>query len=286
MNITNITIVGLGVIGASYAHALISSDYNLYGIDINEKSINTAKTLGIINDGAIYNSSDTNKIISKTDLLILCIYPRDIKTFLEKYKMYFKRGLIITDVTGIKTKVINDIDKILPYYVDFVFAHPMAGKEKRGINYSSKDMFEKANFIITPIPTNLEENIDLIENLAYTIGFKNVKKISPEEHDQIISFTSQLPHAIAVSLINSDNLNINTSSFIGDSYRELTRIANINEDLWSELFLENKENLINSIDQFQNKLESLKQCLILADSNTLRDMFIESSNRREKLDNN
>lgn len=238
-----ITIVGLGVIGGSYALSLEKFRDDIYGIDINKKSLDIAKEFGIIKDGALSSSKESIDIIKSTDLLILCVYPNKIKDFIEEYKEYFKDTLIITDVVGVKEVYMNDIIKLLPRGVDFVFAHPMAGREKKGLEYASKKIFKNANFIITPTPVNKEENIKLIEDLAYEMGFRSIKRIAPKEHDLIISFTSQLPHAIAVSLINSDNINMDTGDFIGDSYRELTRIANINEELWSELFLGNKEQL-------------------------------------------
>lgn len=279
-----ITIVGLGVIGGSYALALEPFKFNICGIDINELTLKNAKEMGIITEGALYGGKNSEEIISKTDLLILCVYPNDIKSFIEKYKHCFKKDLIITDTTGIKSKFVNEIVELLPEGADFVFAHPMAGREKRGLEYASKYIFKKANFIITPIPSNTERSIEMIEGLAYDMRFKRVMKVSPEEHDEIISFTSQLPHALAVSLINSDNLQVNTGAFIGDSYRELTRIANINEDLWSELFLGNKNNLIERIDEFQEQLSMLKQCLVDNRQEDLKALFRESTRRREALE--
>lgn len=279
-----ITIVGLGVIGGSYALALEPFKFDIYGIDINELTLKNAKEMGIITDGAVYGSENSEQIISKTDLLVLCVYPNDIKSFITKYKKHFKDDLIITDTTGIKSKFINEVVELLPEGVDFVFAHPMAGREKRGLEYASEYIFRKANFIITPIPSNTERGIEMVEGLAYDMRFKRVMKVSPKEHDEIISFTSQLPHAIAVSLINSDNLEVNTGAFIGDSYRELTRIANINEDLWSELFLGNKDNLIERIDEFQEQLSVLKKYLIEDKDQELKALFRESSRRRETLE--
>lgn len=279
-----ITIVGIGVIGGSYALSLEKFRDNIYGIDINKKSLDIAKEFGIIKDGSLSSSKESIEIIKNTDLLIICVYPNKIKDFIEEYKEYFKESLIITDVVGIKEVYMNDIINLLPKGVDFVFAHPMAGREKKGLEYASKKIFKNANFLITPTPVNKEENIQLIENLANEMGFKNIKRVSPKEHDLIISFTSQLPHAIAVALINSDNFNMDTGAFIGDSYRDLTRIANINEELWSELFLGNKENLIERIDNFKEHLDGIRECLINEDGSNLKEIFIESSKRREKLE--
>lgn len=278
-----ITIVGLGVVGASYGLALKDKNIEVYGIDIDYKVLKKAKNMNIIKDGFIYNSIESKDIISRSDILIISIYPRKIKEFIEVYKSYFSEELIITDVTGVKERLVSELELILPNHVDFIFAHPMAGREKKGIDYASADVFKEANFIITPTKKNKERNIEVVEDLAKQMGFLNINKVSPREHDYIISFTSQLPHVLAVSLINSDDLTFDTGSFIGDSYRELTRIANINEELWTELFLENKENLLRRIENFEKELLKIRQCLLKGDDETLKEIFREATRRREKL---
>lgn len=276
----NIVIVGLGVIGGSYAMALKNAGYKkVFGVDSNIETLKKAKELEIIKEGYIYG----NDIIKEADLILLSIYPKLVKIFIEENKNNFKKGAVITDATGIKELFIKDVLDILPKDVDFIFGHPMAGREKKGIDYASSEVFNGANYLITVIEKNKEENIALVEKIAYNIGFKRVKRITPKYHDEMISFTSQLPHAIAVALINSDKESRDTGSFIGDSYRDLTRIANINEDLWSELFLGNKLNLIKVIDEFSSELEKIKNCLIEDDSEMLKSLFIKSTKRRERL---
>lgn len=275
-----IVIVGLGVIGGSFAMALNEAGYkDVFGIDTNPETIKKAEELGIIKKG----SPNGEDFLKEADLVIISIYPKIVKTFVENNKDNFKDGAIITDATGIKGMFINEIIKILPENVDFVFGHPMAGREKRGIDFASSKVFKGANYIITPIERNKEENIKLIENLAYEIGFKRVRRITPEFHDEMIGFTSQLPHAMAVALINSDEEGRDTGSFIGDSYRDLTRIANINEDLWSELFLGNKENLLKAINNFELQLDLIKKAIYDNDKEALKQYFIKSTKRREKL---
>ena len=275
-----IVIVGLGVIGGGYAMALKDAGYtDVYGVDKDVETLKKSKALGIIKEGY----KNENEIIKSADLIVLAIYPNLVKNFIINNKENFKSGVIITDVTGIKQLFINEIAKILPKEVDFIFAHPMAGREKKGIDYATNKVFKGANFLITVTDKNKDENLNLIEELAYKMGFKHIKKISPKYHDEIISFTSQLPHVLAVALINSDIDGRNTGEFIGDSYRDLTRIANINESLWSQLFLGNKENLLKAIYNFEVELDKIKNCLETGDSETLQELFIKSSLRREKL---
>lgn len=276
----NIVVVGLGVVGGSFLMALKEAGYkDVYGIDIDEDTLRKAKKQGLIKDGC----TSGEELIKKADLTIISIYPKLVKNFVEKNKEFFKEGSVITDATGIKVMFIKDIIDILPEDVDFVFGHPMAGREKKGIDFASAEVFKGANYIITPIERNKNENIDLIEKLAYKIGFKRVRKITPEFHDEMIGFTSQLPHAIAVALINSDEEGRETGSFIGDSYRDLTRIANINEELWSELFLGNKENLLDAIKNFEFQLDLIKRAILEDDKEVLSEYFVKATGRREKL---
>lgn len=275
-----ILIVGLGVIGGGYAMALKKAGYTeIYGIDKNIDTLKKAEKLGVIKKGYI----DEGEIIQDADIIVLAVYPNLVKDFIVRNISKFKNNAVITDVTGIKQLFIDDVISILPNNIDFVFAHPMAGREKKGIDYATNEVFKDANFIITVTEKNKDENIRLIEELAYKMGFKNIKRVSPKVHDEIIAFTSQLPHALAVALINSDIEGRDTGQFIGDSYRDLTRIANINESLWSQLFLGNKENLLKAIHNFQEELYKIKNYIENENKEKLEELFIEASLRRERL---
>lgn len=275
-----ILIVGLGVIGGGYAMALKEAGYSeVYGIDTNEETLKKAKEMKIIKEG--FTRED--EIISEMNLIILAIYPNLVKDFIVKNKNKFKENAIITDVTGIKQLFINDIVEILPQNIDFVFAHPMAGRENKGIDYATNKVFQGANFLIVETKKNKEENIRKIENLAKEMGFKHIKRTNPAFHDEMIAFTSQLPHVLAVALTNSDIENRNTGEFIGDSYRDLTRIANMNEKLWSLLFLGNKKNLLEAMNNFEAEFDKIKKCIEENDEKNLQKLFIKSTIRREQL---
>ena len=275
-----ILIVGLGVIGGGYAMALKEAGYNeVYGIDTNEETLKKAKEMKIIKEG--FTRED--EIISEMDLIVLAIYPNLVKDFIVKNKNKFKENALITDVTGIKQLFINDIVEILPQNIDFVFAHPMAGRENKGIDYATNKVFQGANFLIVETKKNKEENIRKIENLAKEMGFKHIKRTTPAFHDEMIAFTSQLPHVLAVALTNSDIENRNTGEFIGDSYRDLTRIANMNETLWSLLFLGNKKNLLEAMNNFEAEFDKIKKCIEENDEKNLQKLFIKSTIRREQL---
>jgi prephenate dehydrogenase len=276
----NITIVGLGLIGGTYALALKNlNPKNIWAVDIDEAALKKAEKIGMIDKGYL----DASTPLQKSDLVIVCLYPNTIKSFIQKNSGNFKSGAVLTDVAGVKNHLIDEVNKLLPHDVDFVFGHPMAGREKKGLEFADANIFKGANYIITPNSRNKEENIKLIKDIARGIGFKNISLISPEKHDDVISFTSQLTHAIAVALVNSDDNVSETNRFIGDSYRDLTRIAKINSERWSELFMVKRKNLIDKIEKFEAKIDLIKKALEEEDYKTLLSEFNESSKRREKI---
>lgn len=273
-----VTVVGLGVIGGSFVKALKGKNYEVYGIDNNEETLLKAKQEGCIIEGY----TDGKEIISKTDLTIICLYPSLVLDFIKNNT--FKSGSIITDAVGIKSYFLDEAMRIIPDDVELVSGHPMAGREKKGYDFASKEVFAGANYIIIEHPLNKKSSIKEMDTFVQQLGFKSVKIMSPQAHDEIISFTSQLTHVIAVSLINSDNQKYDTGKYIGDSYRDLTRIANINEELWTELFLNNKEYLLDSIARFEEELDIIKDAIRSDDSKTLKEEFIKSSYRRQNLE--
>ncbi|QMS84930.1 prephenate dehydrogenase [Candidatus Xianfuyuplasma coldseepsis] len=271
-----IGIVGLGLIGGTYAKALKRYPYTIVGMDIDESVIHYALQNNIIDIGTT-NPSD---VLGDLDVVFLCLYPKAAVSFIQKHITSFKRDAIISDVVGVKRFLIDRLDVYQNDDVEFVFAHPIAGREKVGIKYSDEAIFHDANFVITPTKHNTLEALNLIETLAKQMGFKNVSRIADYEHDDIIAYTSQLTHAIAISLVNSDTDKYDTGLFIGDSYKDLTRIAMINESLWSELFLNNKDFLLRRIDAFEKQLDLLKDALANKDQAKLEELMRQSTKKR------
>lgn len=271
-----ILIVGLGLIGGSYALGLTKKGHQVYGVDNNIETIKFAIENGFVLDA----SNDPLEYLREVDLLILGLYPNDVLLFIDKYHQYFKENLTITDVAGIKTSLVYEATKkALPAH--FVGSHPMAGREKIGIKYATDEIFKAGNFLITPIENTNPKAVMVVKEIANDLEFKNIFEITPEEHDKMIAYTSQLTHAIAVSLVNA-NSDLEVKKFIGDSYRDLTRIAMINEKLWTELFKSNKKNLIEEINKFERELDRLKASLDL-DDDSLEDVFISSTMKRGAL---
>lgn len=276
-----ILIVGLGLIGGSYAQGLKKYGFEVGAITRSQSSIDYALEQGIISHG---QCEVTQEYVSQFDIIVFALYPHTFREWIENYQQYFKSGAIISDVTGVKGSVVDAIQSILREDVEFVPAHPMAGREVYGVQNSNATIFTNANFILTPTAKNTPEAIELIASMAQLLGFKKISCISPDEHDEMIGFLSQLTHCIAVALMTCKEDATSLASFCGDSFRDLTRIARINENMWTELFLENKEQLLSQMTLFIKKFDELKQALESSDVETLKRTMILSTERRAHFD--
>ncbi len=273
----NIGIIGLGLMGASFAKRLSpQKDKTIYGIDQNEQTIQTALELNIIKEG----STNPDKLIKKCNLIILALYPTMIKPWIVENQQYLESGTILMDISGVKTNIVEPVQAILREDLELISIHPMCGRESRGINFAQADIFDNANYIIVPTNKNTPKAIEAAKQLGKDLRVKNISILSCEEHDRMIGFLSQLTHVIAVSLMNTHD-NSHLVEYTGDSFRDLTRIATINEDLWSELFLLNKDILLDEIDQFLDATKHFRDSLEKEDIDEMKRLFIQSTNRRK-----
>lgn len=278
-NKKQILIVGLGLIGGSYAKALKKQGFRVTAIDIDREALNYAMEQGIIN----YGMTESVELISSADVIILGLYPNAVVEWIQKNEKHIKPHTVITDVSGVKRNVVDKIQAILRPDLEFIGSHPMAGRELSGVKNSDDSLFKPANFIITPTEKNTKEGIQFAYDLAETLGFNRISELSIEKHDEMIGYLSQLTHAIAVSLMNA-NGNPHLVEYTGDSFRDLTRIAKINETLWSELFFLNRDKLVPEIDSFVNELLNLKEKLETNDEEGLKELFVKSTERRKLFD--
>lgn len=273
----NIGIIGLGLMGASFAKRLSpQKDKTIYGIDQNKQTIQTALELNIIKEG----STDPGKLIKKCNLIILALYPTMIKPWIVENQQYLESGTILMDISGVKTNIVEPVQAILRKDLELISIHPMCGRESRGIDFAQADIFDNANYIIVPTNKNTPKAIEAAKQLGKDLRVKNISILSCEEHDRMIGFLSQLTHVIAVSLMNTHD-NSHLVEYTGDSFRDLTRIATINEDLWSELFLLNKDILLDEIDQFLDATKHFRDSLEKEDIDEMKRLFIQSTNRRK-----
>ncbi len=276
----NILIVGLGLMGGSYARALSRLGYHVAAVDTREQAISYALREGIIEEGDI---SVNSYLVSEADAVIFGLYPKVFKEWIREHQHLFRPGTMITDVTGVKSSVVYDIQEILRPDVEFIAAHPMAGREVYGVENSDDRMFHGANYIVTPTKKNTPEAIEWAKDLGRILGFRKISVLSPEEHDEMIAFVSQLTHCIAVSLMTcSDNHHL--VDYTGDSFRDLTRIARINDSMWSELFLMNKEPLLDKMDRFLEEFREFRDMLAADDKEGMQEKMRLSTERRAWFD--
>ena len=283
MNLTKkhkILIIGLGLIGGSYAEALTSWGFEVGAITKDRDSIDFALKKGIIQSGISFVEKE---YVQMFDIVIFALYPKIFVEWIETYQSYFKDGTLITDVTGVKSEIVFKIQALLKDNVEFVPAHPMAGKEVYGVENSDKKIFQGANFIITPTSKNTTKAIDTIVEMGKILGFKNISILTPEKHDEMIGFLSQLTHCIAITLMTCKDSK-HLVEYTGDSFRDLTRIAKINEQMWSELFLMNKNELLSQMDIFLQEFEKLRDALAREDAETIKKMMRLSTKRRSYFD--
>lgn len=275
-----VTIVGLGLLGGSFALALRDlNPLRLFGVDVNAETIDFAESNGIVDKGYM----DPTVPLGESDIVIICVYPNEVVSFIENNKCKFKKGALIADIAGIKECIAAKMEQIDRKDIDIICSHPMAGNEYSGIIWARKEIFQDANYIITPLKRNKEENLIFYERLMKSIGFGSVSRITPSDHDRVIALTSQLSHVVAVAIVNSDSSGLGEKSLIGGSFRDTTRVALINSDLWSQLLIENKTNVIKQIDLFKDSIEGIREAIIDSNHGDLQMYFNIARERRKEL---
>lgn len=275
-----ILIIGLGLLGGSYAMALKRKGYDVSAITLEQKSIDYALEHNIIDRGS---AEVDEKLIGQADIIVFALYPHTFIEWIKKNGHLIKKGTVVTDVTGVKGCVVYEVQSLLPEGIEFIAAHPMAGREVCGVENSDDGIFKGANYIVVPTEKNTFSAIELCKSLGQELGFADVSVLPPERHDEMIGFLSQLTHCIAVALMcASDDPNL--ERYTGDSFRDLTRIANINDEMWSELFLANRETLLTQMDSYRTAFDRLYNCVKNADREEMRSMMRISAERRRNFD--
>ena len=276
----SILIVGLGLMGGSYARALKRLGYHVSAIDTDSESVTWAEAQGIVDRG--YDRVEES-VVRGADAVIFALYPRVFLEWIREWQHLFKPGLMITDVTGVKACVVYDVQALLREDVEYIAAHPMAGREVYGVKNSDDRIFRDANYIVVPTEKNTPEGIETCRELGRELGFARISTLSPAEHDDMIAFLSQLTHCIAVSLMCCKD-DENLVAYTGDSFRDLTRIARINEEMWSELFLMNRKTLLSEMEGFRASFDELYEALKAGDREKMKELMRISTARRAKFD--
>ena len=273
-------IVGLGLMGGSYAKALRNlGAKEIIAIDRDEDVLKMAQEEGIINLG----STDAANVIGRADVIICCIYPEALIGFIRDNVEHFKMDALVTDIAGTKGRMISEIQPMMGPRMEFISGHPMAGSQYTGYPYSKGDLFLNSNYIIVPEANNSEAACVWLEEFAKKIGAKHIVRVNAEEHDEIIAFTSDLPHVLAVSLIGSQSYNDKTKYFVAGSFKDGTRVADINPDLWSNLFISNREKVAVEVDKLIAQLEKWREALRKGDAEAMKELMRTGRDRRKEL---
>ena len=277
---TEILIVGLGVIGGGYARALTRQGYRVSCITREQKDIDYAVAHGIIHSGY---TEPRPEILAAAELVVLALYPHTAVEWMRENQNFLRPGTLVTDVTGVKARFIREMQAFLRTDIEFISAHPMAGRESSGVEYSNDEVFRGANYIVVPTDRNTREGIAACRRLGEILGFGRISELDAESHDRMIAFLSQLTHCIAVVLMNCHQ-GAGLENYTGDSFRDLTRIAKINDEMWSELFLWNREALLAQMDVFEKTFDRLRGMLERGDREEMREMMRISTRRRTLFD--
>jgi prephenate dehydrogenase len=274
-----IAVIGLGLIGGSICKAIKkNTNHFVYGFDIDAQVLESAIKSKAIDK--ILGDLD----LAKADITFVCLYPLETIKYIKNNLDKFKKGSIISDVCGIKKYIVQELEDVLiTKDINFVPSHPMAGREFSGFDYSDEKIFERASFIIAETAKSSKDSIDKVANLAKDMGFASVVKTTPEEHDKIIAYSSQLAHVVSNAFVKSPRL-LKHKGFSAGSFQDLTRVAKLNETMWSKLFMLNRDDLLTEIDILSTHLNEYKDALLNKDEEKLKQLLKEGRELKENSD--
>lgn len=273
-----VSFIGLGLMGGALAMGIRKQGPDkICAFDINEEVLEDALRKEVI-DWGVSEPEGIRQILRVSDLVVICLYPQLALDFILEYMEDFKKNAVITDITGVKKLLVDHLKGVLREDLDLILGHPMAGSEKEGFGNADDAIFKERNYILVPQPENKPENLSFIKEIIRNLGFVNIVETTAEVHDQKIAFTSQLCHVIASALVDSED-DLHITDYEGGSFGDLTRIAMINAGMWTELFICNKEALVDQIEKFEKSMDTMKKMIQAEDSDGLTEIL---SNVRKK----
>ena len=270
-----IGIIGLGLIGGSLGRAIVSKTSDtVFAFDIDKKALLSGKLLGA------YHEQLTDDNIGQLDVVFFTLYPNALEKSLEEYCPKLKKGCIVADCCGNKRRVVAQMKKLSVKHPDleFISAHPMAGREFSGISHSTVNLFDRASMILVPVRASLN-SIATLKEYSISIGFGSVVMSNANEHDEIIAFTSQLAHLVSSSYIKSDR----ATKFLGfsaGSFRDMTRVARLSPEMWAQLMLDNSDFLVEELESFIKHLNEYKVALKDKDQDKMRSLLSDGNERK------
>lgn len=269
-----IAVIGLGLMGGSFAKRLKELGHPVIGLNRTESVAKEALAMGIVD-------SIDPKDLKKAEIVIFCTPERGTLSFIKEHLSLIHEKAVLTDIAGVKNGFAGEIKALLPEGMDFVSGHPMCGREGAGLAQADGSIFDGANYVLIPEPWNRKEHLELVKRMAEELGCAHVPVVTAEEHDRAIAYTSDLTHAVATALMNSSSYSEKTKYFIGGSFRDETRVADINGKLWTSLFRANREKLLEEIDRFSEALQQLRGA-IAAEKEEEITVFLEEAGRRRR----
>lgn len=274
-----IAIIGLGLIGGSLALGLKGFEgFEVVGVDVSEPTLRYAREHGV-GDAVTANPMD---VLPRADMTILCLHPQGIVRFLDEHRNHFKAGSLVTDVCGVKSAIMAAAT-VLPPEVDFIGCHPMAGTEFSGIEHAFGEMFRQSHLIITPRESSGEEHIALLERMGAHLGCQDVVRATPARHDQVLAYTSQMMHVIALAVCDDSEL-FGCKGFEGSSFRGCTRVAALDVALWTQLFSMNAPALTAALERLEGNLRAYRETLSSGDTVALSEKLAHASARKRQMD--
>lgn len=280
-----VAVVGLGLMGTSLCKALKEAlSVTIYGIDRRDDVLAKATTDRVIDEGALLSDEKAvSGLLSRSSLVVLGFYAEQVVPFLKTYVGALGKDTLVSDLCGLKTPFLSEAQKICRGRVEYLSVHPMAGKEKQGYDYGDAELFFGAPFLITPTSENTSRSIENMKALARVLGCGRVTVLAPQEHDRIMAYTSHLPHVLAAVLVMCLSDSADMSAFTGGSFRDATRVADINAALWARLFLDNRQQLMKVIDAYRGELSSFETYLQQSDLEGLTSYLEEAGARKRSM---
>ncbi len=270
-----IGIVGLGLIGGSLGRTIVArTNHEVYAYDTDERSLKTGLVI------KAYHEVLTEDNLKELDIIIFALYPNAIKKVLPKYAPKLKKGCVVMDCCGNKRQVVSLMRELKKDYpgLEFIGAHPMAGREFSGVRHSTATLYDRASMIIVPIENSLR-TLSMIKEFALSIGFGSVVVTTAEKHDEIISYTSQLAHVVSSAYIKSPTAQ-QYLGFSAGSFRDMTRVARLSPEMWSQLMMENRENLLREIEEMKKNLSDYATALENADMDELKKLLADGNEKK------
>ncbi|HKL74053.1 MAG TPA: prephenate dehydrogenase [Clostridia bacterium] len=274
----NIGVIGLGLIGGSLARAFKKAGNTVFGYDISQQTMLKAELL------EAYTKPLDKDNYNQLDLLIIAVYPRSFDNILQEVAPKLKDGAIILDIAGTKRVIVEAMKKASQQYpnLKFVATHPMAGKEFWGINHSSSSLFEKASLLVAPVKADIADLVK-IKKAFVKIGVASVVMTNAELHDKRIAYTSQLAHLISSSYVKSPSA-LDHDGYSAGSFRDLTRVAKLNADMWSQLIFDNRDNVIKELDIFIDNITRFRNALCNNDEQQLNILLAEGNEQKVNVE--